>query len=133
MSTVGENILLMRKRLGWTQEELATKMGYKSKSTINKIELGINDIPQSKIVKFAEVLGTTPAHLMGWVEESQENNPPEKLELSEGEKMWLELYHRVSDETRDVLINMMDSFDKASPETQQILLGMIRGALGSQK
>ena len=60
-------------------------------------------------------------------------NPPEKIELSEGEKMWLELYHRVSDETRDVLINMMDSFDKASPETQQILLGMIRGALGSQK
>ena len=133
MSTVGENILILRKRLGWTQEELAIKMGYKSKSTINKIELGINDIPQSKIAKFAEVLGTTPGYLMGWVEELQENNSPEKVELSEGEKMWLELYHRVSDETRDVLINMMDSFDKASPETQQILLGMIRGALGSQK
>ena len=133
MSTVGENILILRKRLGWTQEELAIKMGYKSKSTINKIELGINDIPQSKIAKFAEVLGTTPGYLMGWVEDVQENNSPEKLELSEGEKMWLELYHRVSDETRDVLINMMDSFDKASPETQQILLGMIRGALGSQK
>jgi hypothetical protein len=41
-------------------------MGYKSKSTINKIELGINDIPQSKIVQFAEVLGVTPKHLMGW-------------------------------------------------------------------
>lgn len=133
MSTVGENILILRKRLGWTQEELAIKMGYKSKSTINKIELGINDIPQSKIAKFAEVLGTTPGYLMGWVEEIQVKNSPEKIELSEGEKMWLELYHRVSDETKDVLINMMDSFDKASPETQQILLGMIRGALGSQK
>ena len=133
MSTVGENILILRKRLGWTQEELAIKMGYKSKSTINKIELGINDIPQSKIAKFAEVLGTTPGYLMGWVEDVQENNSPEKVELSEGERMWLELYHRVSGETRDVLINMMDSFDKASPETQQILLGMIRGALGGQK
>ena len=67
MSTVGENILLMRKQLGLTQEELAKRMGYKSKSTINKIELGINDIPQSKIAQFAEVLCTTPAHLMGWV------------------------------------------------------------------
>lgn len=66
MSTVGENILRMRKRLGLTQEELAKRMGYKSKSTINKIELGINDIPQSKIVQFSEVLGTTPACLMGW-------------------------------------------------------------------
>lgn len=69
MSKVGENIMELRKSLGWTQEELAKRMGYKSKSTINKIEMGINDIPQSKIVKFAEVLGTSPARLMGWVNE----------------------------------------------------------------
>lgn len=69
MSKVGANIMELRKSLGWTQEELAKKMGYKSKSTINKIEMGINDIPQSKIVKFAEVLGTSPARLMGWINE----------------------------------------------------------------
>lgn len=65
MSTVGDNILRLRKELGLTQEELAKRMGYKSKSSINKIELGLNDIPRNKIVKFAEVLGTTPARLMG--------------------------------------------------------------------
>ena len=43
-----------------TQEELATRMGYQSKSSINKIEKGINDIPQNKIVKFAEVLSLAP-------------------------------------------------------------------------
>ena len=64
-----EKLQELRKRRGLTQEELAARMGYKSKSTINKIEMGINDIPQSKIVKFAEVLGTTPAALMGWVSE----------------------------------------------------------------
>jgi transcriptional regulator with XRE-family HTH domain len=69
MSKIGDNIAIARKRAGLTQEELAARMGYKSKSTINKIELGVNDIPQSKIVKFAEVLGTTPAVLMGWVSE----------------------------------------------------------------
>ena len=74
MSEVGKNILRRRKALGMTQEELATRMGYKSKSTINKIELGINDIVQSKVVKFAEVLQTTPAYLMGWEEEI--NNDP---------------------------------------------------------
>lgn len=68
MSKIGENIAAARRRLGLTQEELATRMGYKSKSTINKIELGVNDIPQSKIAKFADVLGTTPAALMGWVD-----------------------------------------------------------------
>lgn len=55
-----------REELGLTQEELATKMGYKSRSSINKIEMGENDIPQSKIVQFAAALDTTPAYLMGW-------------------------------------------------------------------
>ena len=79
MSIIGDNITKCRKQMGLTQEELANRLGYKSKSTINKIELGVNDIPQSKVVKFAEVLGTTPAHLMGWDVEI-EKNPTEMAE-----------------------------------------------------
>lgn len=67
---IGKNILLLRKQYGWTQEELAKKMGYTSKSTINKIELGINDISHSKILQFAKVLNTTPAQLMGEIKTS---------------------------------------------------------------
>jgi len=74
MSLIGKNIAIKRKEMNMTQEELARRMGYKSKSTINKIELGVNDIPQSKIVRFAEVLGTTPAFLMGWEEETKKND-----------------------------------------------------------
>lgn len=69
MSNIGTNIRNRRIELGMTQEELANRIGYKSKSTINKIELGINDIPQSKILRFAEVLKTTPKVLMGWEDE----------------------------------------------------------------
>ena len=104
MSTVGENILLMRKHLGWTQEELAKRMGYKSKSTINKIELGINDIPQSKIVQFADVLGTTPAHLMGW---DEEKISPEEPKLSEGEKMLLDLFRQVPEDQQKLVLQMI--------------------------
>ena len=64
---IGINIMRARKELGWTQEELAQKMGYKTKSTINKIEKGVNDIPQRKIAQFAKVLGTTPGALLGSV------------------------------------------------------------------
>ena len=114
MSTIGSNISRIRRELGLTQEDLAKLMGYKSKSTINKIELGINDIPQSKIVQFAQVLGTTPAELMGWKEEEESSSPTE-ADLSEGEKMLLELFRRV-------------------PEDQQTLvLQMIRAALGNPK
>lgn len=44
-----ERIKLRREQLEITQDELAKKIGYTSRSTINKIELGKNDIPQSKI------------------------------------------------------------------------------------
>ena len=116
MSTVGNNILRMRKDLGWTQEELAKRMGYRSKSTINKIEMGINDIPQGKIAKFAEVLGTTPAFLMGWNDEAEtKNNTPGEPKLTEGEKALLELFSRVPE------------------DKQQLVLQMIRAALGTQE
>lgn len=54
-----------REELGMTQDELANLMGYKSRSSINKIELGKSDIPQSKIKAFATALQTTPEFLMG--------------------------------------------------------------------
>ena len=55
-----------REELGITQDELAKRLGYKSRSTIAKIESGENDIPQSKIEAFADALSVTTAYLMGW-------------------------------------------------------------------
>lgn len=66
---IGQRIKQQREAIGLSQEELAQKLGYKSRSTINKIESGINDITQSKVIEFAQALGTTPAYLMGWEEE----------------------------------------------------------------
>lgn len=66
MNNIGEKIKLKRLEKKWTQEELATRMGYKTKSTITKIENGTNDVSQKKVVKFAEVLDVSVAYLMGW-------------------------------------------------------------------
>ena len=66
---LGTRIKLRREELNMSQNELAIKLGYKSRSTINKIELGINDVTQHKIAAFAEALQTTPAYLMGWEDE----------------------------------------------------------------
>lgn len=60
----GEKIKARREELGMTQDELAKKLGYRSRSTINKIELGINDIGQSKIIAFAKALNTTTSYLL---------------------------------------------------------------------
>ena len=74
MGTVGGNIKRRREELGITQEELAKKLNYKSKSTINKIETGINDITQSKVVAFANALNVSTAYIMGWEENLNEGN-----------------------------------------------------------
>lgn len=63
---IGKRIKKRREELQLSQDELAKKVGYTSRSTINKIEKEINDITQSKIVAFADALDTTPAYLTGW-------------------------------------------------------------------
>ena len=63
--TMGDRVRTAREKKGYTQEELAQKLGYKSRSSVNKIEKE-RDIPRSMIVKLAKILDVTPAHLMGW-------------------------------------------------------------------
>lgn len=67
-----ENIRASRKAAKMTQEELARRTGYTDRSSIARIEKGEIDLSQSKIVQFAEALGTTPSRLMGWDEKPAE-------------------------------------------------------------
>lgn len=100
-----ENIRRRREELGISQEELANMLGYKSRSSINKIEKGINDIPQSKIVEFARALKTTPEGLMGWKRSDEKNDgyytDPETAEianaLKEGDGMLRVLFDAARD------------------------------------
>ena len=70
MNEIHKNIKQIRLERGLSQEELAAKMGYTSRSTIAKIESGKNDIPQAKIKAFADALSTTPSRLMGLDDET---------------------------------------------------------------
>ena len=72
--TVGEKIKMRRLELGWSLRELASRMGYANQSTVARIEKGVIDIPQSKVVKFAEVMDTTVAFLMDWEAVQQKNS-----------------------------------------------------------
>lgn len=67
-----KNIKRIREEKGMSQEELAKLVGFKSRSSINKIEMGVNDITQSKLVAIANALGVSPGELMG----SDEPAPP---------------------------------------------------------
>ncbi len=60
-----ENIKKYRKLNGWTQEEMAQKVGYEDRSTISRVERGMIDLPQSMIIKFANVFGVSAGDLAG--------------------------------------------------------------------
>lgn len=99
-----ENIRKRRIELSLTQEDLAKKIGYRSISTIAKIERGINDIPQSKIKAFADALNTTPGELMGEVESA-----PAPLTLTQQEEAHIKKYRQLSDVRRYVVDEVLDA------------------------
>ena len=110
---VGTRIKNLRKKLNLTQEELAQKSGYTSRSSINKVEKGLVDLPRSKIIEIAEALHTTPGYLMGWEEDSNiinvEKNPPEEPKLSEGDAEWLSLFRAIPEDLRDEAVQYVRS------------------------
>lgn len=120
MTEIGRTIKALRIKLGLTQEELAAKVGYKTKSAINKIELGVNDLPQKKIVAFAEALDTTPAALMGWSEETYSalsdlatemymKEPTENDGLSENQRMLIEFAATLSEDQAALALRLLKS------------------------
>lgn len=64
--TLSDRIRARRIELDMSQDELAQKLGYKSRSSINKLEAGLQDLPLSKVEEIASILDTTPGYLMGW-------------------------------------------------------------------
>ncbi len=113
-TNIGKRIKDLRLRQNLSQEELAKKLGYKSRSTINKIELGINDVSQTTIMKLSDVLNTTPGYLMGWTEdnnlENQHQNPrPEAYCLNNDEKFVIDTMRKLNEYEKAIVIKFIDS------------------------
>jgi repressor LexA len=68
MQKLSQAIRARRLALGMSQQELASRVGYRSKSSVNKIELGERGLRPEQLETFALALSTTPAALMGYAE-----------------------------------------------------------------
>ena len=69
---IAERIRNRRIELGMTQEELAKRVGFKGKASINKIEIAGRGVPQSRVLDFARALELSPAELLGWDAETED-------------------------------------------------------------
>lgn len=77
--SIGTNIKKRRYELKMSQQELADAIGYKTRSTIAKIESGENDISQKKLQKFATVLDTTVESLVSGSSSSSAPTPVSQM------------------------------------------------------
>ena len=108
--SVGLRIKLAREQRNMTLEEVA-KRCETTKQTIYKYENEIvTNIPYDKIVLLSKALDVTPSYLFGW---DEKESSPSELQLTEGETLLLELFRRVPE------------------DQQQLVLQMIRAALGT--
>ena len=106
--TIGERIKQKRMELGYSQDELAKRAGYKSRSSINKIELS-RDLPLNKVELVAKALECTPSYLMGWKE--IEENADLDVALSNMDKRIKEYALKLNElpkEKQDQIISLID-------------------------
>ena len=109
----GENLRKLRQARGITQEELSEKLGYSSRSSINKIEAGDRDMPRSKIEQAAKILGVSPLELF-------KNEPLEAGSV-------LEVI--VDDELR----NMQEQYEKLNDKNKMRLAAYLQALIDGQE
>ena len=104
--TVGQRIKQRRLELGWTQTELAEKMGYSGKSAVCMAEKKGDNITTTKVRKFAEALGVSFRYLMGY--EDLDGNPitseqslDYQVERNKREELYL-IYKSLSPEKQEM-------------------------------
>lgn len=83
-----------RLAMGFTQEELAEKLGLQ-KSAIAKYENGrVENIKRSVISKMSDILECSPSYLMGW------NEADYIIKLDDNEELLIESYRSIPAESK---------------------------------
>ena len=115
--TIGERIKLRRKELGLTQEELALRLGNKSRASVCTVEKDKEDLTTTRIRQYAEALETTPAYLMGW-----ENSETNSIDYN---RVFDELIKKYGKKDFERAISFARAFLSATPEQQKIALDIL--------
>ena len=97
---------MRREELNLSQEELAKRMGYSSRTSINKIENG-RPCSQKIIARLAVALDVSVAYLMGWEEEKEK--PTINDGLTESQKKLIEFAKTVPEDKADMILRVIRS------------------------
>lgn len=116
--TVGERIKQKRIELNLSQDELAKRVGYKSRSSIQKIECA-RSLPLSKVAIMATALECSPSQLMGWTDMETFDNS------AQFEKKWSDLGGRHPLELTDTEQKIIINYRASDPGIQESVLKLL--------
>ena len=104
---IGEKIKTLRIQQGLTLEQVGNAVGV-GKSTVRKWETGsIKNMRRDKIASLADVLGTSPAYLMGWDDTS--STPDNEDGLNEEKRKFIEKISKMDDDVIAALNQLADT------------------------
>ena len=96
LKDLGNKVKSARNNLGISQEELANRVGYKTKGSIARIENGERDLPIDKLKLLAKALNTTPEYLVGWNIENSKLKPQSNITHFTNDLISLPLFSSIS-------------------------------------
>lgn len=101
MNKVGEKIRLLRHQKGWSQQDVAKKLGI-SIPAFSKIETGITDLNLSRLIQIAKLFNFTAVQLLSFSETDDVNNYVDGItsiqqKLKEREEEIIQLQKKVID------------------------------------
>jgi transcriptional regulator with XRE-family HTH domain len=109
-SSEGLTLLYLRSKRGWTQKELAARLGFNDDSLISRYETGGQQLSHRTLVSFAAVLGYPPEavdallSLQSWLQPTQPVEPSSPVDLTSRER--LALHRTVLAATRVFMIEV---------------------------
>ena len=105
LEIIGRRVREARIAKGLTQDEVAEKMGYTSRTTINKIEMGINGVPNSKLSLLAEILNVDISYLL--VGDNKKESALLTLTSKDGKVRTMQ----ITDEQYEIMQKALDIFE----------------------
>ena len=123
---IGNRIKQLRTEKDMSQDELAKRSGYGSRSTINKIALGINDVPQSKIKAIAEALGVSVGTLLCW-DEFDEKHDTKKIQKE------VNLIERIEQQHGKITREAFEMYIQLDSDDQGEIRGEMKQMLKAEK
>lgn len=119
---IGDRIRQKRIELNMSQDELAKKVGYKSRSSIQKIEASRN-LPLDKVTKMASALGCTEAYLMGWEENKDMDHVNRLVKRIEA---YANMLNDLPDADREQIREITEQLIPLTPDERASVLNLLK-------